>query len=465
MFKEDVQKEKDHIVNDLINLIKYRSVEGEVKPNMPFGEGVHEALTYILNRAREFDLESQNFAGYAGHVDAGKGEYTVGVLCHVDVVPEGEGWNLNPFGGEISDGKIYGRGATDDKGPIIASMYAMKILKEKGLIPEDKKVRLIIGTNEETDWKCIKYYKEYEKAPNIGFTPDGSFPVIYGEKGIVDIELTSDLKIDKDMPISLVSITGGEAINSVPSKACLILGCDSYFKEKIETELMLFCKEEKIRGIINCDKKLIKIEFHGVAAHGATPEKGVNAISYGIKFLGRFNELIDKRKFIDEYNRLISTFYNGENINCNFEDEDSGKFTFNVGLIELNSDEVSMKINIRYPINNEYYDIIDGIRNGFKYSCFKIKVITHLRPICFSKESPLINKLLKVYRRCTGDYETEPMTTGGGTYARAMDNIVAFGPGFPSEQGTAHKPNEFIKIDRLMQLTEMYAEAIYELLQ
>jgi succinyl-diaminopimelate desuccinylase len=465
MFKEHIESNKDYIIRDLIELVKIRSVAADKKPNMPFGEEVHKSLKYVLDKAKDMGFKVQNFCGYCGQVDAGHGDYTIGILCHVDVAEEGKGWTKPPFLGEIYDGKIYGRGVVKGKAPLVACLYAIKFLHDENLIPENKKVRMIVGGDKETGIRSINYYKEYEVAPDIGFTPDGMFPVIYGEKGVINLELNMEFSNDFDEPINIVQIVGGNSIDTVPSKVSIILSCEDIFKDKIEVELKKFSQVENIKYKIHSQNKLMNIEFIGKKANSTNPDKGLNAISYGVKFLANFEEFIDKREFVHEYNRLISTSYNGERINCKLQDEDSGEFTFNVGTIDLNSDKVDIKVNITYPISYVYSDVLELVKNGFKYSTLNISNVNHVRSVSFSKDSFVVKKLMKVYREVTGDEESQPYVTSKETYARAISNTVSFGPILPRDKEFNYEVDESIVIDEFMNLVEIYAKAIYELLK
>lgn len=465
MFKEHIDENKEQIIKDLIELVKIRSVASHKKPNMPFGEEVHKSLRFVLDKAKDMGFKSQSFCGYCGQVDAGCGDYTIGVLCHVDVNEEGAGWTKPPFSGEIYDGKIYGRGIVKAKAPLIACLYAMKFLKDEDLIPEGKKIRMIVGADKESGIKSINYYKEYEVAPDIGFTPDGVFPVIYGEKGIINFDLHMEFSGGFDAPINIVQIVGGQSIDTVPSKVSIILSCEDIFKDKIETELKRFSKLQNIKYETISQNKLMNIEFIGKEADSNNPDKGVNAISYGLKFLENFEEFIDKREFVHEYNRLISTSYNGEKINCKLQDEDSGNFTFNVSTINLTSDRVDIKVNINYPISYVYSDVLELVKDGFKYSSLEIKNLSHLRSVSFSKDSFVVKKLMKAYREVTGDEESQPYVSSKGTYARVLSNLVSFGPILPRNKGLDYAVDEFITLDEFMDLVEIYAMAIYELLK
>ncbi|MEG0610937.1 MAG: Sapep family Mn(2+)-dependent dipeptidase [Clostridium sp.] len=465
MFKQHIESYKENIISDLIELMDIRTIEGDKKPNMPFGEDVYRGLKYVMDKGDSWGLKNQIFCGYCGQIDAGDGDYIVSILCHVDVTAEDNKCTTDPFRCEVRNDNIYGKGAVSGKGQLIACLYAMKLLEEEKLIPQGKKIRLIIGTDKETGGKSIDYYKEYGIISDIGFTPDGVFPVVYGEKGIIDIDLNMVFKSKVDAPINIVQIVGGDDSKIVPSKSTLILSCTEGFREKIEMELKVFSEDNNIEYNIFTQNKLMAIEFIGKQSQGHTPEKGVNAISYSIEFLFIFQDFIDKKEFISEYHRLISTSYYGENIGCSIQDEDSGKLTFNVGLINLNNDEVNIKVNITYPISYIYSDVFQLIKSGFKYSELKVKNISHIRSISFSRDSFLVKKLMKAYKSVTGDKVSREYCIPEKTYARSLGNTVSFGPRFPGNQEYFEACDEHISINSLMKITDIYATAMYELLK
>ena len=457
-----VDSYKEDIIESTQDIVKIKSVEEKGKANMPFGEGPYKALEFALNLAEEMGFKTKNFDGYAGHADLGNGKETVGILVHVDVVPEGSGWKYPPYGGEIHDGKIYGRGTGDDKGPAIACMYAMKALKESG-VKLNKKIRIIFGTNEETGWGCMKHYFQHEKAPDMAFTPDAEFPVIYGEKGIIVFDLVKKLNSNCCSDIVVKSIKGGNAPNVVPDYSEAILEVKDI--SLVEKKLNNFVKETNYPLSLEKDGKNIKIISKGVSAHGSTPEKGENAISYLMAFLG---ELLTGScsicEFINMYNEKIGFKHFGEGIGCGLEDDISGKLNFNPGVIKGNEEEIKLTVNVRYPIKSSAKEVYDGIRKNLEGTGIElIEGEEDTKPLHVSKDSFLVEKLMKVYKDQTGDMDSEPITIGGGTYAKAMENAVAFGPVFPGQKDLAHQKDEFICIDNLMKITKIYAGALYEL--
>ncbi|MCR2045262.1 dipeptidase PepV [Anaerosalibacter massiliensis] len=461
-FIELVEGYKDDIVKSTQELVSIKSVEGEPKLGMPFGEGPYQALKHVLDTANKMGFKTKNLDGYAGHADLGEGDETVGILVHVDVVPEGDGWTYPPYGGEIHDGKIFARGTLDDKGPAIASLYAMKALKDAN-VSLNKKIRIIFGTNEETGWGCMKYYFKHEKAPEMAFTPDADFPVIHGEKGIIAFDLVKKIKNDSCEGISIKSINGGNAVNMVPDYCEAVIETKNL--DNIETKLEEFKKKTDYNISIEKKDGTIVVKSKGVSAHGSTPEKGENAITYLMLFL---EEIVDCNcdicDFIKIYNEKIALKHHGESIGCGLEDEVSGKLNFNPGVIKVEDDEIKLSINVRYPIKSSAKDVYNGIREELEGTGIKLlEDEGEMKPIYVPKNDPLVEKLMKVYREETGDLDSEPITIGGGTYARAMDNAVAFGPVFPGQKEVAHQKDEYISIEHLMKMTKIYAKALYEL--
>lgn len=233
MFDEIIEKQRKTMINSVCELIKFKSVSVETNnPNMPFGETCKNALEYTLNLAEKLGFRTKNLDGYCGYVEFGKGEEMLGIIGHLDVVPAEiqDGWEAPPFEASIRNNKIYGRGAIDDKGPVIASLYAMKAILDSGKTL-NKRVRLILGLNEEKAWKCIHHYKEIgEETPSVGFSPDADFPCIYAEKGILSVRLRHPFAV-KNKEILNIDCNNN-ALNVVP-KYCSITLKDST-TEKIE---------------------------------------------------------------------------------------------------------------------------------------------------------------------------------------------------------------------------------------
>jgi succinyl-diaminopimelate desuccinylase len=461
-FLKIIDEYEQDIIESTQEVIRIKSVEEEPLPGMPFGKGPYKALEYALKLGEEVGFKVKNLDGYAGHVEFGQGEETIGVLAHLDVVPEGDGWTYPPYGGEIHDGKIYGRGTTDDKGPAIAALYAMKALKESG-IDLKRKIRLILGTNEETGWGCVKYYFEHEKAPDMAFTPDADFPVIHAEKGIIVFDLIFKLNETKDCDIYIRDIKGGNAPNMVPDYAEATIEVKDY--SLFEQSYNKYISTKNYPVSISKDGNSIKVIAKGISAHGSTPEKGENAITYLMDFLGFiFNGECSTCKFINLYNDRIAFKHHGEGIGCGFEDKISGKLNFNVGKIKMEDSIIRLTINVRYPIESSAEEVYNGIRENLKDTPIElVEGESDSKPLYVPTDDVLVKKLMQVYQEFTGDYDSKPIAIGGGTYARALKNAVAFGIMFPGQPDVAHQKDEYISIEHLMKITKIFAKALYEL--
>lgn len=395
----------DKILHDISQIIKINSEESTPAEGAPFGKGPREALDFFLELAKSFGFETRDIDGYAGEVIFGEGE-EFAILAHLDVVPAGSGWTHEPYGGEIDYAarRIWGRGAMDDKGPAIITLYALKALKDSGFKP-NRKIKFIVGCNEESGWGCIGYYKKHAHMPDEGISPDADFPVIYAEKGILQLKLKFDVQGN-------FNIKGGERPNMV---------CD-------------LCEVEK-GGKITA--------FRGKSAHGSTPEKGVNAILPALEFLG-----------LGEIKRLL--FENGFGV-CNLEDE-TGRLSFSPNVIERKGDSVFVTVDIRYPATLSRQTVLSAVEEkGIQY-----EIMHEQAPLYNDINGKLVTTLCSVYNEVTGK-NCKPIAIGGGTYARALKNGAAFGPEEEGEENTIHQPNEYITFEKVEKCYKIYKLAIERL--
>ena len=448
------------MIDDLTDLVAKQSVyDGEDKTHPPFGAGVEDALQTVLKLGKSFGMTVKNYDGYAGEITAGNGAHMIGVLCHVDVVPAGEGWETKPFVLTEQNGRLYGRGSSDDKGPLVSCLYAMKYLLDAGKIPADACIRMIIGANEEESWQCIRHYLEQaETLPALSFVPDGSFPLISCEKGLLDFDLCSADIPDHHAPVRLVSLEGGTSRNIVPSSASCCLECKD--AQTVAAQL------SDLPGIaVQAEGHQVTVTAKGKSAHCMSPEKGVNAIAHLLHALAQLGKDFSHSAFAASFDRLIGKDYTGERFGIAMQDDVSGALTFNIGTIRLTADGVfSMQANIRYPASACYETVQESVRSCADRAGLQYTEVDHLPPVYFEKGSPLVRALLETYQEVTGDTTHEPFSIGGATYARALPNAVAFGPQFPYEEELAHEPNEFLAIDSLEKMTAIYGRALEKLL-
>ncbi len=436
-----IEEHKEDLIEVVREVLKIKSVEDKADGDAPFGKGVKDALQFALKTGKDLGFEIKNLDNYAGYVEYGKAKGLISILGHLDVVPEGKGWTHMPYGAEIEGGKIYARGASDDKGPIMAALFALYAVKEMK-IPLKKRVRIVFGTNEESGWKGINYYKQHEKEPLIGFTPDGDFPVVNREKGILNVFLVKKFAL----PNTDIIINGGERPNMVPD----------YAEADIDNLPDDFYAPKNITISGN------KIIAKGISAHAAHPWKGKNAIVLLCKALERLNIREDVKSIIKFVSDEVGSDVYGKKLGIAFEDKLSGKLTLNLGILKVDKTQGGITFNIRYPITDKAERIVKGIEKKAKEYGLAIQTIKDSKPLFVREEEPIVQELLGVYEEETGE-KAYTMAIGGGTYARAMEKGVAFGPVFPNTNSVEHQPDEYIAISHLVKLAKIYARAIQRL--
>lgn len=436
---------EEEIVQAVQQSIQIESTKGFPAEGQPFGEGPAKALQHALKLSDDLGFWTKNISNAIGYAEYGNGEEMVAVLGHLDVVPAGEGWIVSPFGGEIQNQIIWGRGAVDNKGPIIGALFAMKAL-QRSTLQTKRRIRVIFGTNEETGSQDVPYYTKEEEAPVMGFTPDASYPVIFAEKGILTISFSKTID-QSSGHVSLRSISGGSASNIVPSSA----------KAIISTEHV---SEEILDGI-------------GLSAHGSTPEQGKNAITDLLSKLSELDFCQDLRLFFAFLLRRIGEETDGASLGIQMQDEKSGSLTLNLatimfqevsGSLNASNSKITAGINIRYPATKNAEDILQIICKHTSEAGIDTMILSHKKPLYVNENSSLIRTLQSVYEQETGQ-TAELIAIGGGTYAKAMENIVAFGPIFPGQEDVTHQANEHITIENLMKNIKIMALAMYRLAQ
>lgn len=457
---ERVDELKDDLISSTQKIVHIKSVQGEPKAGMPYGEGPYNALKCALEISKGLGFKTVNMDGQIGYAEYGEGEDYVAVLGHLDIVPEGDGWKYPPYGAEIHDGKMYGRGTLDDKGATMAALYGLKAIKDLNL-PLSKRVRIIFGTNEETGSKEVEYYMKREKAPVSGFTPDAEYPIIFAEKGITSFDIVKDLKKRGCGDIVVKSIKGGLRSNMVPDY------CEALVEVKDIQKTTKFIEEYakktgfEIKAATNGNT--ISIKSYGVGAHGSTPELGKNAVMQMMDLLGELPiEEGDLKDYIDFVNKHIGFETDGKSFNVNLEDKESGKLSFNVGVITMDTNQIRMTLNLRYPVTFTFDDMMNPFNDMLKGSGIRTENIENQNPLYFPVDHPLIKTLQKVYAEQTGK-EAKLLAIGGGTYAKEMPNIVAFGPILPGKPDLDHQVNEYMEVEDIIANAKMYAHAIYEL--
>ncbi len=455
--KAETERYYESAVELLKTLVSYESVLSEPQENMPYGKNCAQCLGAARAYLEKEGFLTAEFDNHAITAAFDEREPQLGILCHLDVVPAGDGWNSDPFTLVQKGNKLIGRGAIDDKGPAAAVITAMRIIKDSG-IPIRKNVRLILGSNEENGSSDMEYYRSKEDFSPMLFTPDGSFPIITIEKGMIRCKITSKLPADSSKAI--ISLEGGTAVNAVPEKASVCLrgfsrGDINRAAEETHLDDITFEITE------NGDEILIKAK--GKSAHASTPQQGRNAAAAIFTLLSR----LDFGNETDKIIRGICTLFpfgetDGASAGVKCGDEKSGELTLVMGLVSVKDGFLRIDIDSRIPVSRNTEDISGTLElSAAKYG-LDAQVYLRSEAHCVDENSDFIRTLLEVYERVSG-MKGECLAIGGGTYVHDTENGVAFGAEWDGVDNHMHGADEFITTEELKKDIEMYTKTILRL--
>lgn len=413
------QLDQEAFIKDLQALLRIKSVRddcGPVTEQASLGQGIYDALDFMVKLGQEAGFRTKMIEGKCCWIEAGEGDEMVGILAHMDTVPvEEEGWAAPPFDGTLIDGKLYGRGVSDDKGPALIAFYAMKALAKD----MKKRVRLILGGDEEGGaWRCMQRYKETEEMPSMAFTPDSEYPVTYAEKGILHVVISGEHSATAPLTISC-----DNAYNMVPSHAQAEYNGKHY-------------------------------EAEGRSAHAMEPDKGDNAL---LKLCALLRDEGAEHPFLE-----LAKIANTEGLHIDFSDEPSGKLTINPSIAHVDANKSELCCDLRVPVTFGAEEVLAAIEKAVAPLGFHAANDYFQPPLYVKKDSPLVKTLQRVYQEVTG-ISADPVSTGGGTYARAFPNAVAFGALLPEDELTYHRTNEYWKVESLVKSYQIIVNAIAEL--
>ncbi len=436
----------------LTKWIQIPSVKAPALPDAPFGAEVRRSLEVALKDAKDMGFDVRNFDNYVGDVRMGKiGTDPLAILAHLDVVPAGDGWQVDPFGAIIEGDHMYGRGTTDDKGPAVAALFAMYAIQKAGL-PLKREVRLILGCDEESGWEDMKYYAEHCDMPHTGFSPDASYPIINTEKGMLGMELRAPYATEG---LYVKEIHVGERTNVIPGMATALVAGDVVFCDKVNrlAQDMHLQIEADLRP-----EGMVRLSSKGIPGHSAYPETARNAIGQLLLMLRALGVTGGLKTLAD----CVGMAYDGGNLGIACKDETSGDLTCNLGILHYDEENgLYATLDIRYPILCSHEALtkaaIAALSEGINATVTNQKDPHHVAP-----NSELVTCLLDAYHEVT-DRPRECVATGGGTYARCLKQGVAFGSAFPEDEELAHQAGEYLSIDGLMKNVRIFARAIEKL--
>lgn len=463
---EEVLKRKNDLLLDLTRLLQIESTKDSetAAPEEPMGKNVAKALDYMLELSSQQGMETKNHEGFYGYAElkGATNDEHVAVLCHIDVVPATGEWTSPPFEPTIREGKLYARGAIDDKGPTMAAFYAVKLINELQL-PLKRNVRVIFGTDEESGMSCLKTYREVEQPPVAGFAPDATFPIINAEKGQIHVKcgMTNVSASDdrSQSPFTLRSFASGTRANMVPETATAIVHGDV---STISAKFISFLESNDLQGESSINGEEITFNLKGLSTHSMEPFKGKNAAVHLAHFLNTLSLDASGKEYLSFIDTAFYEDHYGKNLGINHSDEITGPLTVNPAIFQYEGTEGFVQLNIRYPVTAQFETIESTIQHALEVTSFTVDEIRNKNPHHVDKDTPMIRSLQLAYKEETGN-EPTLLSSGGNTYASLLPNCVAYGAVFPGKEMTAHQKDEYIEVDDLLKAAAIYARAIYNL--
>lgn len=449
------------LIDAISRLVAVKSVKGPAEPGAPFGSGPKAALEEALKLCNELGFATQNYDDHVGLADLNGGPTQLHILAHLDVVGEGTGWDTDPYTCVEKDGMLYGRGVSDDKGPLCAALMAMVAVRDLG--GTAKNVKLVMGTDEESGSEDIAYYYAREPFAPYSFTPDADFPVIHIEKGHYHPDFGAAWAEETVTP-RVTSLQGGFRHNVVPPEAkCTILGLSAAqvttacHQVGAATGAVLTARDTKNGVSIHCA---------GKNAHAASPDDGINAIQALLAALSLL-PLADceSTRYLHALHELFPFGDNrGKGLGIAQADPESGELTLNLALITMTATRFKAKFDVRFPLCANQFNCKGVCEENFRRHGISILGDPDMTSVhCVSADSPLVQTLLRCYSMYTGVQDPKPIAIGGGTYVHDIPGGVAFGCDFPGFDPKMHAANEQASVDNLLLSAKIFTQAIFEL--
>lgn len=447
---------ENELIQALTRLVSVKSVRENAQPGMPFGKGPAEALAVGLELAKEMGFKTRNVDNYVGVVDLNEQETILGILCHLDVVGEGTGWNTPPFTPTVVGNEIFGRGVSDNKGPAVAVLLALKAVKEMG-IPLKNNVRMIMGTDEESGSGDIAYYFAREAAPKYTFSPDGTFPVVNTEKGGLKPTFSKTWAASEALP-RVVSAKGGYRLNVIPPEAEALV--EGLSVEDVQAVCDAVAVKTGAGYQVSMEDGRVKIMVHGKGEHASTPHKGLNAITALLAVLAELPLAeSESASAIKAINTLVPHGdYSGTALGIAQSDEISGSLTVAFTLFELSLTGFSGRFDGRTPICTTTENSLDVVVAAFG----KVGITVDGR-LTSSHHTPGDSLFVKTLLECYEAYSGNKgfcEYTGGGTYVHNIEGGVCFGATMPGFETNMHGANEKASIKDLITAAKIFTQVI-----
>ncbi len=444
-FSKKILEYKEELLSDLDTLLGFESVSGQND-----GE-CNKAIEFILKRAEDFGLKGERVTDKSAYVQLGSSGMQCAVLSHLDVVPAGSGWSVEPFALTEKDGRLYGRGIADDKGAALVNLYCLRALKESGVSGKNT-LRAIFGASEETGMEDMDGYFEKEPYPELAFTPDSDYGICFAEKGILHIEVSTIVNNAK----TLTQFHSGNALNAVPDTAYAMLDSSSYDEQTLMRLADASNGEFEFKYTIDG----LMIISKGRAAHACEPQKGYNAAAALVDLIANAYETDDIGSVCSFIDYAVNMETNGRSMGLKMSDCVSGALTLNLSTVDIEGETAKARFDIRYPVTVSGKDIIRQFKKVAKNSGLRVVVLSHEKPLYVEKDSSLVELLSDAYNAVTGE-KPELYATGGGTYARKLDGRgVAFGPNFKDDEVNMHNADESVDKEKFFTHAQICLEAV-----
>ncbi len=466
MYKEKIERYMDahrqEFLDDICELCRINSEKLPAEEGMPYGPGAAECLDTALDMAESYGFETQDYDGYVGCVDFDSTlPKQLDILAHLDVVPAGEGWTVTePFAPVEKDGKLYGRGTADDKGPAVAALYAMRCVRELG-IPLKKNVRLILGTDEECGSSDIRHYYSMEQEAPMTFSPDGQYPVVNVEKGRLPGHFTASFAPSDALP-RLVWVKAGVKTNVVPGKAKALT--EGISREVLEAKAAEGFARTGVRYELDWEGDCCSITAVGEGVHASTPQAGNNALTGLLALLCSLPfAACEQVKLLHEVAELMPHGdVHGTSLGVDMEDAVSGRITLAFSMLTVDASGLDGEFDSRVPVCGNEENVLKVIKKKMAERGMTLLNDSMTPPHQVDENTKFVQTLLRVYERFTG-LKGECLAIGGGTYVHSLKNGVAFGASMPGTDNRMHGADEFAVIDELVLSAKMFAQIIVEL--
>lgn len=465
MYRKEIEayidSHRKEMLDDICALCRINSEKMPYTEGKPYGEGPFRALSEALEMAEKYGFAVKNYDNYVGTADLNDGPSHLDILAHLDVVPAGEGWQVTEaFEPVEKDGKLYGRGTADDKGPAVAALYAMRCVKELG-IPLKKNVRLILGTDEECGSSDIAHYYSVEKEAPMTFSPDGSFPVVNIEKGRLEGHFDASWEKSSALP-ALAWLDCGVKANVVPGKAkALVKGLKKKEAEEIAARTE---KESGIAFTLEETAAGLEILAEGEGAHASTPQEGKNALTGLLELIARLP--LAKSPQMEVLMGLLNLIPHGDTsgsaLGIAMEDERSGSLTLAFSMLKVTETGLEGVFDSRCPICATEDNVLKVVKARMAQKGIVLRNDSMIPPHYVDGDSHFVKVLNQAYEEYTG-LKGGCLSMGGGTYVHSLKNGVAFGASFPGTDNRMHGADEFAVIDELLASAKIFAQVIAEL--